>query len=421
MRCTTVVVSLVGAVSAFQAGLPLPTGAAVRVTSPTIAAVVPTTATTVGLGADGPTNADAVYISLQGYPPANAHPDAQASLGLFLLQSHVVNGKPSYVHATRPNVMLWWIRKGDWCIGLKRGLGTGKCFAYAPYDRGAALPNDIHGKWKFLDNGAGWVDNVDLRVSTQPPASSPAPSTNPTTAAQRFATARQAGRAVAPAEPMRATPKRTPDAPQVATRPPPQPTPPAQVATTHVTTSHVPTSSRASINTQSAISAISDVPLPQAASIQGPPPAYAPTSPAPASNINSYDPKQAKAAMKARVAAARALYQEATDAKYRVLIKPALEAYTADDIDEEELKKRKLAARDRADGERPALKALDRAFSDYEKVIAARAAAEVARDKAEAAEDKAEGKLGTALVRLSQAIEKGNALPALADDEHGYE
>ena len=231
MRCTTVVVSLVGAVSAFQAGLPLPTGAAVRVASPTIAAAMPTRATTVGLGADGPTNSEAVYISLQGYPPANAHPDAQASLGLFLLQTHVVNGKPSYVHATRPNVMLWWIRKGDWCIGLKRGLGTGKCFAYAPYDRGAALPNDIQGKWKFLDNGAGWVDNVDIRVSTQPPSASPSPSTNPTTAAQRFATARQAGRATAPAEPMRATPKRAPDAPQVATSLPPQPAPPAQVAT----------------------------------------------------------------------------------------------------------------------------------------------------------------------------------------------
>ena len=107
---------------------------------------------------------DTVFIRMEGRAPANAKPEAVASLGLFLKQDQVIYGRYTYVHATRPNVMMWGLLNGDWCIGLKRELGTGRCFAVTN-DKDAALPHDVRGTWKVLDNGAGWVNNVALKVS----------------------------------------------------------------------------------------------------------------------------------------------------------------------------------------------------------------------------------------------------------------
>eukprot|EP00900_Chrysochromulina_parva_P026719 jgi/Chrpa1/8681/Chrysochromulina_OHIO_Genome00006377-RA len=54
--------------------------------------------------------------------PANAHPDAAASLGLFSPTTAIINGKPVYMHATKPNIMLRSMPNGDWCIGMKSEL-----------------------------------------------------------------------------------------------------------------------------------------------------------------------------------------------------------------------------------------------------------------------------------------------------------
>jgi len=54
--------------------------------------------------------------------PVNAHPDAAASLGLFSPTTAIINGKPVYMHATKPNVMLRSMPNGDWCIGMKSEL-----------------------------------------------------------------------------------------------------------------------------------------------------------------------------------------------------------------------------------------------------------------------------------------------------------
>jgi hypothetical protein len=54
--------------------------------------------------------------------PANAHPDAAASLGLFSPTTAIINGKPVYMHATKPNIMLRSMPNGDWCMGMKSEL-----------------------------------------------------------------------------------------------------------------------------------------------------------------------------------------------------------------------------------------------------------------------------------------------------------
>ena len=54
--------------------------------------------------------------------PANAPPDAAASLGLFSPTTAIINGKPVYAHATKPNLMLRSMPNGDWCIGMKSEL-----------------------------------------------------------------------------------------------------------------------------------------------------------------------------------------------------------------------------------------------------------------------------------------------------------
>ena len=122
---------------------------------------------------------DKVYIDLFGRLPANALPEIQGSLGLFLNQGHMVNGRPAYAHASRSDVMLWWMPNGEWCIGDTQRVGTGRCLMRAAKQRGTAIPLEISGKWKVKDNGSGWVDNVDIMVSDkripEKPAEPPTP------------------------------------------------------------------------------------------------------------------------------------------------------------------------------------------------------------------------------------------------------
>jgi hypothetical protein len=118
---------------------------------------------------------DPVFITFGGSCPANAHPDAQPSLGLFVKhrKGTVINGRPSYIHATQSNVMLWWMPNGDWCVGKRQDYGTSRCLAKCRTGRGVALPHQITAKWKVLDNRANWIDEVDIRVSTLRPSFPP--------------------------------------------------------------------------------------------------------------------------------------------------------------------------------------------------------------------------------------------------------
>jgi hypothetical protein len=97
--------------------------------------------------------------------------------------------------------------------------------------------------------------------------------------------------------------------------------------------------------------------------------------------------KQARTALPERVAEARSLCTAAVDERYRALIKPAFDAWAADEIDEDELKARKPAARKQAAAEHEPLAALDGAYGAYTAAIAARVAAEAAEEKAEAEVD----------------------------------
>ena len=127
--------------------------------------------------------------------------------------------------------------------------------------------------------------------------------------------------------------------------------------------------------------------------------------------------KQARAAFETRVATARSLCSAAADSEYRALTKPACDAYMADEIDEEELKKRKAAARAQAEARKTSLVALDAAFDAYlavtkehtAKVATCSAAVDEAKAKLDAAESafaEAEQNAECAMDAALHAVEK---------------
>ena len=122
-------------------------------------------------------------------------------------------------------------------------------------------------------------------------------------------------------------------------------------------------------------------------------------------------PTEAKAPLWRRVAKARALCDEASEAKYRELIKPTFDAYAADEIHEDELKRAKVVARDEATTEVDALSALDKEYAGLTAATEARVEAEKllgAAIKAEAeasdAESKAADKVEKALKIIEQRV-----------------
>ncbi len=369
-------------VSAFKAGLPGP---------PMAAAVVRAVAPIMNGNELQPVNPsaaavadDAVLIELAQRPPANAHPGAAAALGLFSRTGQIINGKPAYVHTTQPNMMLWWMPNGDWCIGLKSELGLSRCFAYCSKNRGTMLPYDIKGKWKFLDNGAGFVENVDVRVSRQPqPASQVGGAVVAT--GQGIGDALTTGLAAA-ADPQ--SPEvQAQEAPSELAQQPPMQAPPAAAAERRIDPARGVDGNRRQ---------------PQV------PPQQTP-------------PQQQASAMEARMAHARAACSAAAEAKYRTLMQPVLEAYSADQIDEDELNRRKHAVREQLQAEcwSGLEMAIEVAAGDYEAAMAARAAAQAAeaeaaaaRAAAQAAEAEAEARLDAALRAVEQGHEQGATEPA---------
>ena len=86
----------------------------------------------------------------------------------------------------------------------------------------------------------------------------------------------------------------------------------------------------------------------------------------------------------------------------RELGQPALEDYWADRIDEEELRRRKEAARQAAMAEHSPFSTLEAAFAAYTAAVAAREDAQKVYSTLEAAEDFAEAKLEAALQQLEK-------------------
>ena len=302
---------------------------------------------------------DTLFISLFGHRPVNAHPDATTSLGRFKRLDQMVNGKPSYTHASRRNVRLWGMPNGDWCLGLNKELGTGRCLAYSSNHRSVMRPQDIEGKWKVLDNAAGWVENVDLRVTLRRPQAE-----SPPLAAAELPVASLSSPAPLSSD---STP----------VNPPPTPSPPV-----------VSPPERAVLRTLRRAKANTNVwdtrPRPQ------PKPDKA------AAIIAAAPRKQAPESIETRVMMARSTCRAASDAAYRALIQQALDCYMADEIDEEELKRQKQAARREVNaGPGGILAALEATYEEYEAAVARRTAAE-------AMEGEAAARLEAALLRVTE-------------------
>ena len=92
--------------------------------------------------------------------------------------------------------------------------------------------------------------------------------------------------------------------------------------------------------------------------------------------------KQAKTALETHVAEARSTCDAAIAVRVEALIQTAFKEYAADKIDEDELKRRKKAAREQAVAEDAPLTTLDKAYGVYVAATAARVAAEKAEDDA---------------------------------------
>ena len=88
--------------------------------------------------------------------------------------------------------------------------------------------------------------------------------------------------------------------------------------------------------------------------------------------------------METRVAEERSLIDADIDARYRTLVKPAMELFVTDAIDEVELVRRKKEARAKVAAENDDLAELNAKFEAHSSAVRARAAAEEAEEAAEA-------------------------------------
>ena len=113
--------------------------------------------------------------------------------------------------------------------------------------------------------------------------------------------------------------------------------------------------------------------------------------------------KKAKTALETRVAEARSLCDATIDKRAHVLTAPAFEDYMSDKIDEDELKRRKKAAREQAAAEHESLSTLDKAYGAYTAATAARVAAEKALESALEDEDEAAEKVEEAVLAIQAA------------------
>ena len=110
--------------------------------------------------------------------------------------------------------------------------------------------------------------------------------------------------------------------------------------------------------------------------------------------------KTPKTELQTSVAKARSVCQPSIDKRVKELLRPAFDEYAEDKIDDAELKRRKIKARQDAEKEHQPLTALDTAYAEYEKAVQARVRAEEAVEQAIADEDAAEAKVQAAAAAL---------------------
>ena len=84
-----------------------------------------------------------------------------------------------------------------------------------------------------------------------------------------------------------------------------------------------------------------------------------------------------------RVATARSVSTAAVEKRTRELIEPAFAEFMREEIDADELTRRRKAAREQAGGEDATLSALDRAYAKYLAAVEARVAAEASEAAAD--------------------------------------
>lgn len=298
-----------------------------------------------------PVGAERIAISWAEAPPADAYPGSVARLGVFIKQQQLINGKPCYANEAQPDTMLWFSPNKYWSIGLKEHLGTGISAVHST-ERDLPLPDAIKGAWNIADRQEqAWISTQGIRVS---PLAAP--------------TAHQP----AAAAPVNATPLQQQAAPPIATSAAPAAATPAPAAAP---------------SPQQPVP--EPVPAPPApASLETPP---APVAPA------GHVRELTKQEIEDRVANAKSICEAASDAKYRELINQALDDYAQDKIDETELKKRKLIAREKSSAEQDALAGLAKTYGAFDAATSAVTAAENALTAAKKARLEAADKMDKAL------------------------
>ena len=98
--------------------------------------------------------AGAVTVHLVGNTPQR-----QLSLGDFLRQPELVNGRPAYTWLAGARV-LWWT-KGDWYVGKPEDLGAARGMLTAR--DGSPVPEGIIAAWRISDRRGGWLEVPRMR------------------------------------------------------------------------------------------------------------------------------------------------------------------------------------------------------------------------------------------------------------------
>ena len=312
--------------------------------------------------------AERVSFWINGKPPKDANTNAVTRFGTFTKQPDLVNGRPCYAHELRGDTMMWCSPNQRWSIGSKDHLGSDVSFAYA-VDDGALLPEHIKGRWRIEDrHSKEWLETNAIKVSILQRALAPVPAAAATDVERQGADEVAAAMAKVAAAEARAAEVEEAAAAKVA----------AAVAKAEaaaaikVAEAEARAAEKAAAAEAQAADAVGRAEsavahkMADTAAV-----AVATRSPADVELDPEMVNEIAQTMLMDRVATARSLCGAAMEAAYRALAAAAVDAYLADEIDEDVLKLRKKAAREQAGTEHAPLVALDRAYGAYTAAMAA--------------------------------------------------
>ena len=335
-----------------------------------------------------------LLLSFTGPPPDAADPEAVASLGIFTKQPQIVNDYPCYILEERADVMLWCDPSKYWVVGYKDRLGTDRCIVYYTQED-VPLTDSLTGTWRIMHGtNEDWLD-TDAKVTIPPPPATPrafVAHAAAAAAADDTADVASADASIADASTVDAI---TDDAIiAVATTTTDAST--AAAATADATTTGASTATPivvdddiASIGTRTREERdVEDI-----------------------KRIIDLEPDQvrthAQTPLDTRVAEARATFDATIAERIEALTLAAFKEYAADKIDEDELKRRKKAARGWASAEHLPLATLDAAYGSYMAATGARVAAERALESAIKVEGAATERVEEALRAIEEAPQRG--------------